>query len=142
MSCRVWPSSDHPGDELSDSELEHRQAQAEPADGRGQVLADRGKGLLAARRAVGGWLWVGEDSVAADPAPPDRRLPADLNPLERRPAIGASEAPGHLPHPPGALQRLYSQPGRPRNTGIGDVALYSWDELVADHLPEAAELVV
>ena len=28
MSCRVWPSSDHPGDELSDSELEHRQAQA------------------------------------------------------------------------------------------------------------------
>jgi hypothetical protein len=88
------------------------------------------------------WLWVGEDGVAADPAPTDRRLPVDLDPLERRPPVGAGEAPGHLPHPTGALHRLDPQPGRPHGTGIGDVALGGSDELVADHLPEAAELLI
>ena len=87
-------------------------------------------------------LWVGEDGVAADTAPPDRGLVVDRHPLERCAPVGASEAPGQFPHPAGALHGFDPQPCRPDHAGIVDVAFGGGDELISDHLPELSELVV
>ena len=78
--------------------------------------------------------------MAADATPADRWSTVDLDPLERRAAVGTGEAPGHLPHAAGALHRLDAQAGRPRGARVSDVALGGRDELVTDDLPEVAEL--
>ena len=123
------PEAGHGGDTGHD----RWRLSARESSGRSQVSSTGGRPFLSRDRALD-WPCLGtlEDAVPSDSAPTKRKLAIDHDPLEGGPAVGSSEAPGHLPDPLRALYVAYSKTMGPVRRGVVPIPLASRMEVFSD----------
>lgn len=102
-----------------------------------RASADRADGLLLGAHGLAGRL--AEDLVTADPTPADRRLAADLDPLEGGTTVGP--VPGHLPDARAAFDISDTKPLGPRVRWILHPSFRSRYERRPDDLAKQGQLI-